>query len=46
MRYEAGLLIERLIMKNKTLLLALLFLMPATLMAQHAASMVKRRTLR
>ena len=38
MRYEAGLLIERLIMKNKTLLLALLFLMPATLMAQHAAS--------
>ena len=39
MLFEAGLPNERLIMKNKTLMLVLLLLMmPATLMAQHSAS--------
>src|SRR5262245_25948699 len=38
MPFEAGLLNERLIMKNKTLLLIPLFLMPATLMAQSTVT--------
>jgi quercetin dioxygenase-like cupin family protein len=38
MRYEAGLPNERLIMKNKELMLVLLFLMPGALMAQQPAA--------
>jgi quercetin dioxygenase-like cupin family protein len=38
MRYEAGLPNERLIMKNKELMLVLLFLIPGALMAQQPAA--------